>query len=79
MDLRAVRPLRSRQVYLCTDMPACEDKDYLSNVEIQYKDKEGADRRTVPELEVFREVRVGGDVEVCGSGGLSIKVISKAL
>ena len=41
VDLRAVRPLRSRQVYLCTDMPACEDKDYLSNVEIQYKDKGG--------------------------------------
>ena len=68
-------------------MAACEDKDYLSNVEIQYKDKEGACRRTVPELEVFREVRVGGDVEkdgsfgfeVCRSGGLSIMVSSEAL
>ena len=55
MDLRAVRPLRSRQVYLCTDMPACEDKDYLSNVEIQYKDEEEVGRRTVTDLEVFRE------------------------
>ena len=63
MDLRVIRPLRSRQVYLCTDMPACEDKDYLSNVEIQYKDKEEAGRRTGPELEVSREGRVGGDVE----------------
>ncbi len=63
MDLRAVQPLRSRQVYLCTDMPACEDKDYLSNVEIQYKDKEDAGRRTVPELEVVREGRIRGDVE----------------
>jgi hypothetical protein len=63
VDLRAVQPLRSRQVYLCTDMPACEDKDYLSNVEIQYKDKEDAGRRTVPELEVVREGRIRGDVE----------------
>jgi len=44
-------------------MPACEDKDYLSNVEIQYKDKEDAGRRTVPELEVVREGRIRGDVE----------------
>jgi hypothetical protein len=44
-------------------MPACEDKDYLSNGEIQYKDKERASRRTVPKLEVFREGRVRGDVE----------------
>ena len=62
-DLWAVRLLRSRQVYLCTDMPACEDKDYLSNVEIQYKDKEGAGGRTIPELEVSREGRVRSDVE----------------
>ena len=55
VDLRAVQPLRSRQVYLCTDIPACEDKDYLSNGEIQYKDKERASRRMVPKLEVFRE------------------------
>ncbi len=63
MDLRAVRPLRSRQVYLCTDMPACEDKDYLSNVEIQYKVKEEACRRMGPGLEVSREGWVRGDVE----------------
>ena len=44
-------------------MPACEDKDYLSNVEIQYKDEEEVGRRTVPDLEVFREGRVHGDVE----------------
>jgi len=44
-------------------MPACEDKDYLSNVEIQYKDKEEAGRRTGRELEVFREGRVRGDIE----------------
>ena len=63
-------------------MPACEDKDYLSNDEIQYKDKERADRRTVLDLEVFRECRVRGNVEedgsfcdkVRGSGGLSIEV-----
>jgi hypothetical protein len=30
-------------------MPACEDKDYLSNEKIQYKDKERAWRRTVSE------------------------------
>ena len=44
-------------------MPACEEKDYLSNGEIQHKDKERARRRTVPKLEVFREGRVRGDVE----------------
>ena len=44
-------------------MPACEDKDYLSNVEIQYKDKEEAGRRTDRELEVFREGRVRSDAE----------------
>ena len=44
-------------------MPACEDKDYLSNVEIQYKDKEEAGRRTGIELDVSREGRVRGDVE----------------
>ena len=63
MDLQTVRPLRSRQVYLCTDMPACEDKDYLSNVEIQYKDKEETGKRTGPELEVSHKGRVRGDVE----------------
>ena len=69
-----LRPLRSRQVYLCTDMPACEDKDYLSNVEIQYKDKEGAGRRTIPEIAVFREGRVGCDVEKHGSFGFEVCV-----
>jgi hypothetical protein len=44
-------------------MPACEYKDYLSNGEIQYKEKERASRRTVPKLEEFREGRVRGDVE----------------
>jgi len=44
-------------------MPACEDKDYQSNVEIQYKDKEEAGRRTGRELEVFHEGRVRGDIE----------------
>jgi hypothetical protein len=58
-----LRPLRSRQVYLCTGMPACEDKNYLKNIEIQYKDKEEAGRRTGRELEVFREGRVRSDVE----------------
>ena len=87
MDLRAVQPLRSRQVYFCTDIPACEDQDYLSNVEIQYKDKEGTGRRTVSEFEVFREDRVGCDVEkdgsfgfeVSGTRGLSVKVSGEAL
>ena len=44
-------------------MPACEDKDYLSNVEIQYKDKEEAGGGTGRELEVFLEGRVRSDVE----------------
>jgi len=44
-------------------MPACEDKDYLSNERIQYKDKERAGRGTVPELKVFPKGRVCGEVE----------------
>jgi len=73
VDLRAVQPLRSGQVYLCTDMPACEDKDYLSNVEIQYKDKEEVGRRTGRELEVFLEGRVRGDIEEFGSFGFEVR------
>jgi hypothetical protein len=54
-------------------MPACEDKDYLSNEEKQYKDKERACRRTVLASEALREGRVRGDVEKDGSGGHDVR------
>jgi len=35
---RSTVTLQTGTVYLCTDMPACEDEEHLSNEERQYKD-----------------------------------------